>query len=80
MHHNAKIPFRIVQAARQDEDNEMNIISLGAGVQSSTMALMAAAWFVHRSRKPLAEVDFRTAEEAGQINMFGNECEGMCGV
>jgi len=25
-----------------DEDNEMNIISLGAGVQSSTMALMAS--------------------------------------
>ena len=37
-------------------------------------------WFVHRSRKPLAEVDFRTAEEAGQMSMFGNECEGLCGV
>lgn len=38
------------------------------------------AWFVHRSRIPLAEVDFRTAEDVGQIDMFGNECEGMCGV
>ena len=37
-------------------------------------------WFVHASRKPLADVDFRTAEEAGQLNMFINECEGMCGV
>ena len=36
--------------------------------------------FVHRSLIPLREVDFRTAEEAGQIDMFGNECEGMCGV
>ena len=40
----------------------------------------ADQWFVHRSLKPLAEVDFRTPEEAGQQSMFGNECEGMCGV
>lgn len=38
------------------------------------------AWFVHRSAKPLSEIDFRTAEDAGQLSMFGNECEGMCGV
>lgn len=36
--------------------------------------------FLHASRKPLAEVDFRTDEEKGQLNMFNNECEGMCGV
>ena len=37
-------------------------------------------WFVHRSAKPLESVDFRTPEDAGQLSMFGNECEGMCGV
>lgn len=37
-------------------------------------------WYLHRSLKPLADVDFRTAEDAGQQSMFGNECEGMCGV
>ena len=36
--------------------------------------------YLHRSLKPLDKVDLRTAEEAGQIDMFGNECEGMCGV
>lgn len=36
--------------------------------------------YLHRSLKPLASVDFRTAEDAGQISMFNNECEGMCGV
>ena len=35
--------------------------------------------FVHRSMKPLDEVDFRNLEDMGQINMFGNDCEGMCG-
>lgn len=42
--------------------------------------LSPAQWFLHNSRKPLDEVDFRTAEEAGQFRLFGNECEGMCGV
>lgn len=37
-------------------------------------------WFVHRDRVPLAEVDLSTAEDHGQLNMFNNECEGMCGV
>lgn len=36
--------------------------------------------FLHQSCKPLEEVDFSTEEERGQLNMFNNECEGMCGV
>jgi hypothetical protein len=36
--------------------------------------------FLHRSMKPLSDVDFSTEEERGQISLFGNECEGMCGV
>lgn len=40
--------------------------------------------FLHRSCKPLDQIDFKTAseidKERGQINMFENECEGMCGV
>jgi len=37
-------------------------------------------WFVHYSCKPLDEVDFTTPEERGQLDLFINECEGMCGV
>lgn len=42
--------------------------------------------FVHASLRPLEEVDLRTNAEKGlpepayQINLFENECEGMCGV
>jgi hypothetical protein len=36
--------------------------------------------YVHRSLVPLAEVDFSTPEDHGQLNLFNNECEGMCGV
>lgn len=39
-----------------------------------------AKWFLHRSCKPLDQVDLRTAEQAGQLSMFNDECEGLCGV
>lgn len=49
--------------------------AIRGGYINSTFAL-----YIHKSLKPLAEVDFRSAEDVGQINMFNNECEGMCGV
>lgn len=36
--------------------------------------------FLHRKGIPLSEIDFSTEEERGQLSMFNNECEGMCGV
>jgi hypothetical protein len=36
--------------------------------------------YLHRSLKPLDEVDFRNLEDMGQINMFENDCSGSCGV
>lgn len=29
---------------------------------------------------PLDEVDLTTAEDRGQLTLWDNECEGMCGV
>jgi hypothetical protein len=36
--------------------------------------------FLHRSLKPLDEVDLSTAEDNGQLNLFNNDCTGICGV
>jgi hypothetical protein len=36
--------------------------------------------YLHASLTPLGRVDLSTAEDRGQLNLFGNECEGMCGV
>ena len=33
--------------------------------------------FLHNSLKPLDEVDFPNQK---QIDLFNNECEGMCGI
>lgn len=39
-----------------------------------------AVEFMHPQRVPLEQVDLRTPEDAGQRDLFGNECEGMCGL
>lgn len=37
--------------------------------------------YLHRSLKPLKEIEFKKTEPDTQIEIgFGNECEGMCGV
>jgi hypothetical protein len=36
--------------------------------------------FMHADRIPLGEVDLLTPRERGQVDMFNNECEGVCGV
>jgi len=41
---------------------------------------MRGQQFMHRSCQPLKDVDLSTAEDHGQVDMFNNECEGMCGV
>ena len=36
--------------------------------------------YIHPSRKPLESVDFRTAEEKGQLSLWDQECDGICGI
>jgi len=45
-----------------------------------TQAGFRGRQFMHRSLLPLDQVDLSTAEDRGQLNLFMNECEGMCGV
>jgi hypothetical protein len=43
-------------------------------------AKITGTLYVHRSCKPIDEVDLSNEADAGQGDLFGNECEGMCGV
>lgn len=36
--------------------------------------------WLHKSCKPLDQIDFSNDTDKGQLDSFGNECEGMCGV
>ncbi len=84
---------------------KLRVLSLGAGVQSTTLALMAARGeieapdcaifadtgdepaqvarfhgevYLHHSRVPLAQADLSAM--ASGPDLFGHECEGVCGV
>lgn len=46
-----------------------------AGVRGTTQKL-----YVHRSLQPLSQVVFKIQPVDTTIDMFNNECEGMCGV
>lgn len=109
--------------APESEPIRLRVLSLGTGVQSTTLGLMAAhgeigpmpdcaifadirdtnpeAWadavdldrtirtgfrgirgevYLHRSAVPLDEADLTTDADRGQLDLWPNECEGMCGV
>jgi hypothetical protein len=57
----------------------IHIISLGAGVQSSAMALMASECQIQPMPVALDKVIFNPSKEK-QDDLFNNECEGICGV
>jgi hypothetical protein len=48
------------------------------GVASSTRE--RSRWFLHRSLRPLDQVDLSTPEDHGQLTLFDAECAGICGV
>ena len=52
-------------------------------IRDSTKMGIERPAFLHSSLKPLSDIDFSSAEDRGQLALFGhwgNECEGMCGV
>lgn len=47
---------------------------------SRTQEVLKGTPYLHESLVPLDEVDFSANVTVGQVSLFGNECEGMCGV
>lgn len=64
---------------RQDEESWADAVLLDKIIRAPVRKMIGQQ-FMHRSCKPLDEVDFSTAEDHGQVDMFNNECEGMCGI
>lgn len=42
--------------------------------------LAATGQYMHRSMKPMDQVDFSRWQDRDQLSLFGEECEGICGV
>lgn len=77
-------PFRSDHEWRQLRDSDPDGWAEAVAVDEAVRTGMTQRGkvFVHRSLRPLSEVDLSTAEDRGQatLNLFENECEGVCGV
>ena len=64
-------PDSFAEAVRAEKE-------LQAAVMASTRPNAKELPYLHKSLKPLETINFSIDD--GQIPLFGNECEGMCGV
>ncbi len=55
-------------------------VAVDRAIREGNARGMNSQEFMHSARIPLDQVDLRTDAERGQHDLFGNECEGMCGV
>jgi hypothetical protein len=49
-------------------------------LQTAAKGVLDGVPYLHSSLKPLAEVTLADLPEKQQVDMFNNECEGLCGV
>jgi hypothetical protein len=78
-------PFRDNNSWRDLRDNDPQAWRDAISFESARPAAQhrdngGAMPYLHRSLVPLAEVDLSTDQDRGQLLLWGNECEGMCGV
>lgn len=73
-------PFHTTREWRAIKNNPLDWEEAVSVDKQIRHALPPAPLFLHPSRKPLEYVDFRTAEEKGQLTLWDNECTGLCGV
>jgi hypothetical protein len=55
-------------------------VEFEAAIQAGSIGFPTATPYLHRSLVTLDKVDFSRNDPARQPDLFGNECEGMCGV
>jgi len=63
------------QEIKQVPEEWADVVEIDAAIRVTPK--MHSRQFMHRSLKPIDQVEF--VNEA-QVDMFGNECEGLCGV
>lgn len=73
-------PFHNDNEWRRLKNDDAVAFERAVALRKGLTANFKSQIFLHRKCIPLDQVDFSTEEQRGQINMFENECEGMCGV
>jgi hypothetical protein len=67
--------------ALRDHDREgwRDAVAVDRAIRTG-MRGMRAELYLHRSAVPLEQADLSNDADRGQRDLFGNECEGLCGV
>ena len=67
--------------AMRDDDAEAwaDAIAVDRMIRSGLRGVRGEV-YLHRQAIPLDQADLSTAADHGQLDLWGNECEGMCGV
>lgn len=76
-------PFHDNARWRQMRDNDpvawADAVEVDHAIRSRLRGIRGEV-YLHRSAVPLDEADLSTLADYGQLDLFGNDCEGMCGV
>lgn len=62
-----------------DPDAWLDAVEVDRSIRTGLRGIRGEV-FLHRSAAPLDEADLSTLADHGQLDLWGNECEGMCGV
>lgn len=65
---------------REDPESFADACAVDEAVRSKPYVGLIGEAYLHSSLIPLGKIDFSTPEDRGQVSLFNNECEGMCGV
>lgn len=68
------------KATKADPAAWAQAVAVDEKIRNLNRVSSTAPLYLHRSMVPLAEVVFKDEPEKLQGDLFGNECEGMCGV
>ena len=67
------------QMRAEDPDGFADAVAIDRLIRTGFRNLRGEV-YLHRSCVPLDEADLDTPEDRGQLDLFADECEGMCGV
>lgn len=67
-------------ATKADPEAWAQAVAIDRRIRDLWHGRVPSGLYLHRSLKPLEEIDFSKKAERREPDLFGNECEGICGV
>jgi len=70
------------QSIKNNKEEWEKVVEMDLAIRSQTTnsRLIEYELYLHHDCKPISEIDFNKRGDERQLDLFNNECEGMCGV